>query len=229
MILAMDTSGDVCSVAIVDGAKLIAEINFQHNRRLTERLPGIIAFLLSDAGLTLEQIDVFAVGLGPGSFTGVRVGVTMMKTWAEVYQKRLIGVSSLDALSRAASGTATAVVAIAPSRKEEVIAAFYAPNKPNPKLGPEAIATDLVIPNALETLGDAPILIVGECVHWLTPSPRVTLRPISVRAFWVARLGDARLRVYGPDDPAMLVPLYIAPPPIRGKLGESISSGESIA
>lgn len=215
--LALDTSGDTCSVAVVEGQELLTEINFRHNRQLTERLPGIVEFALSQAGTTLEELDAFAVGLGPGSFTGVRVGVTMVKTWGEVLGKRVIGVSSLDALARTVSGAGVAVVAVVPSRKDEVIAAFYKPDRPNPIAEPEVMPTSEVIAKAVDALGEPRLLVLGECAHWISPSPLAVIRAASPRAFQVARLGQARLRVHGPDDPATLAPLYIAPPPIRTK------------
>lgn len=220
LILGLDTSADTCSVAVVRGAECLAEYQFVHGRRLTERLPGILEFVLKDAQITLEALDAIAVGLGPGSFTGVRVGVTMAKVWAETLGKRLIGVSSLDVMTRPIAGTGVGVVAVVPSRKDEVIAAFYKPDRANPVFEPKVLRTDEVLEQACEVLGDERILIVGECAHWITVPPalvgRFQVRASAPRAFWVARLGNARLRVHGPDDPATLAPLYIAPPPIRG-------------
>ena len=215
-ILALDTSGDICSVAVANGAELLSEFSFAHHRRLTERLPGIVDFVLSEAGLTLEELDAIGVGLGPGSFTGVRVGVTMAKTWAEVLGKRLIGISSLDAMARSVSGSGAAVVVVVPSRKDEVIAAFYKPDRPNPVVEPKVMSTSDVLAQAGEALGETKLLVLGECAHWIPPSPMAVIRAASPRAFQIARLGQARLRVQGPDDPATLAPSYVAPPPIRG-------------
>lgn len=214
-ILALDTSGDTCSIAIVEGQELLVEISFAHRRRLTERLPDIVTFALSEAQTTLEELDAFAVGLGPGSFTGVRVGVTMAKTWAESLGKRVIGVSSLDAIARTVSGSGISLVAVAPSRKDEVIAAFYKADRPNPVAEPRVVPTSEVLTQAVEALGEPRVLVLGECAHWVPPSPLATIRTASPRAFQIARLGQARLRVHGPDDPALLAPLYVAPPPIR--------------
>ncbi|MBC8141462.1 MAG: tRNA (adenosine(37)-N6)-threonylcarbamoyltransferase complex dimerization subunit type 1 TsaB, partial [Armatimonadetes bacterium] len=64
LILAIDTSGETCSVAVSDGDTCRAEYVFRHERRLIERLPGAVQFVLSDAGLTISDIEAFAVGLG---------------------------------------------------------------------------------------------------------------------------------------------------------------------
>ena len=82
LILALDTSGDICSAAIFDGERELSTLTFRHDRQLSERLPAIIDFLLADRRISLQDIEVFAVGLGPGSFTGVRIGVTLAKTFA---------------------------------------------------------------------------------------------------------------------------------------------------
>lgn len=214
-ILALDTSGDICSVAIVEGKELLTEINFAHHRRLTERLPGIVEFALHEAELTLEELDAFAVGLGPGSFTGVRVGVTMAKTWAEVLGKRVIGVSSLDAMASAVSGAGAPVVVVVPSRKDEVIAAFYKGGRSSPVAEPKVLLTSEVLAQATEALAEPRLLVLGECAHWIAPNTQAVLRAASPRAFQIARLGQARLRVQGPDDVATLAPHYVAPPPIR--------------
>jgi tRNA threonylcarbamoyladenosine biosynthesis protein TsaB len=200
VILALDTSGDTCSVALCRDTTLLAELNFRHERRLTERLPGLIAFLLDDAALTLATVDAFAVGIGPGSFTGVRVGVTMAKLFAETLGKPLVGVSSLDALAQ--PPPATDFVAVAPSRRGEVIAAFYTAGQTSPYDGPTIVATD-----ALPT--DRPIL--GEL------DGIVTQRRFP-HAAALAALAWPRLAAGETDDPASLTPLYVAPPPIRGAL-----------
>ena len=219
LILALDTSGDTCSVAVADGEKgiLLAEYNFAHQRRLTEQLPGIVDFVLKDAGATLETIDAFAVGLGPGSFTGVRVGVTMAKVWAEVLSKPLYGVCSLDALARETDlGGALGVVAVAPSRKGEVIAAYYASDLS--RVGPEVVATERVFERAQNVLGQTWPIIVGECADWVeTPADLPGLTKVrSVRASQIAFGALRRYEQGESDDPATLAPLYVAPPPIRG-------------
>lgn len=225
--LALDTSGDVCSVAVTTGPTLWAEYFFRHERRLTERLPGIVEFVLKDAGVTLPEIEVFAVGLGPGSFTGVRVGVTMAKVWAEVFQKPLFGISSLDAVLLdvpALSGERCAHIAVVPSRKDEVIATICAFPGQIRVLEPTVLPTADVARRARELCGeDVRLLVVGECARWIPPTDGLDYLVASPRASSVAvlaRTHDAWGR--DPDDPATLSPLYVAPPPIRGKLSPSV-------
>ena len=80
--LAFDTSGEMCVLALAeeDGAVQAVSV-FESQRTLSRRLMGEVDSLLTRNGLTLADLTAFAVGLGPGSFTGVRVGVTTAKTW----------------------------------------------------------------------------------------------------------------------------------------------------
>lgn len=213
LILALDTSGDTCSAAVTDDHLLRAAFHFAHRRRLTERLPGIIDFVLREADTALSEVDAFAVGRGPGSFTGVRVGVTMAKVWAEVLGKPLAGVSSLDAL-RAALPDAAAAVALAPSRRGEVIAAFY-PAGGGASIGPELVPTEDVLARARLLLGEgSPLVLTGEAAAFLPEPAGAERRADFPRAEQVAVLARARLLAGDSDDPATLAPLYIAPTPV---------------
>ncbi len=218
LILALDTSGDVCSVAVTRENKLLSEYNFAHNRKLTERIPGIVEFVLQDAGVTLTDIELFAVGIGPGSFTGVRVGVTMAKTWAEVFQKPLAGVSSLEALAESLGvGPGMVVVAFVPSRRDEVIAAAF---DQGGVLwgGPRVISTEQLGgwgKECQEVVEAGQLVFVSEHIALINDSAdwrRVLVHP---SAATVGRLAGVDGWI---DDPATLTPLYVAPPPIRGTL-----------
>ena len=99
LILALETSGDTCGIALMRGERLISEHTFRHEMRLSERLIAFTDRLLNDADVEISDVDVFAVGIGPGSFTGVRIGVMTAKTWAKTLKKPLFGVNALEALA----------------------------------------------------------------------------------------------------------------------------------
>src|SRR5438105_4947992 len=99
LILALETTSEHCSLAIRDDAGLLAERSFRHRMRLSERLMGDVEELLRDAEVALGDIEGFGVGIGPGSFTGVRLGVMTVKTWADVLNRPVAGVSALEALA----------------------------------------------------------------------------------------------------------------------------------
>src|SRR5579884_2574327 len=97
--LAIETSGDTCSVAVAEDGEVVAQLEFQHRFHLSERLMSHIQTLLAAADTSLEQIDAFAVGTGPGSFTGGRIGVMTAKTLAAATGKPLYGVNALEAMA----------------------------------------------------------------------------------------------------------------------------------
>jgi tRNA threonylcarbamoyl adenosine modification protein YeaZ len=220
--LALDTSGDTCLVAVgtVDGETVTvrAEHRFRHERRLSERLPAIVEFALRDTGAVLTDVDAFVVGTGPGSFTGVRVGVTMAKLWALALSKPLFGVSSFDALAYpAVEATPEAAVAVvAPTGRGIVVGAFYH-GRLEPVRPPAVLASGTVACLAREAVGvNTPVLLCGEAapsVRDAAPeSVRVYGEPISARALLL--LAAPRMRAGDADDPDALVPLYITPTPV---------------
>ena len=77
----------------------MTEYTFRHEMHLSERLMEIAERVLHDANAELGDVTAFAVGIGPGSFTGTRIGVMTLKTWASVLNRPLAGISSLDALA----------------------------------------------------------------------------------------------------------------------------------
>ncbi len=99
MRLALDTSTLTLSLALVDGANVVEHQLIGPPKRQSEVLPNAVHELLQRHGLTLAQLDGFVCGLGPGSFTGLRIGVATLKGFAWALKKPLAGVGSLDALA----------------------------------------------------------------------------------------------------------------------------------
>ena len=126
LMLAMDTSGDVCSVAALRNGQFVTEHTFRHGMRLSERLFGHIEGVLREANAVLDDVTAFAVGLGPGSFTGTRIGVMTLKTLAVVQNKPLYGINSLEALAMEYQGIeGVTLVPVLPCRTNVVLAAAY--------------------------------------------------------------------------------------------------------
>ena len=87
-------------------------------------LPAI-ARVLTPATVTLRDVDVYAVAAGPGSFTGVRVGLTTVKAWSEVYGRPIAAVSRLEAVAAESTGSAPYVAAFVDARRNQIFAALY--------------------------------------------------------------------------------------------------------
>lgn len=105
--------------------RLIREEASDASQPQASRLPGEIAALLRREDVPLDRIDALAVGIGPGSFTGLRVGIATMQGLAVALNRPLIGVSALDALARSVFGPHTRVAAWIDAWRGEVYAAVY--------------------------------------------------------------------------------------------------------
>jgi tRNA threonylcarbamoyladenosine biosynthesis protein TsaB len=104
LILALDTTTSAGSSALMRDGRVVREQASDSSRAQAERLPGELAALLEHESVALSQIDALAVGIGPGSFTGLRVGIATMQGLAVALHRPLFGVSGFDALARIAYG-----------------------------------------------------------------------------------------------------------------------------
>lgn len=127
-IAAFDTSSSSGSIAILDDDRLVAEMTVAQPGVHAQWLLKAFDTMLKDTGLTLPEIDLYAVGAGPGSFTGLRIGVSAVKGLAWACGKRVAGISTLEALAMNLRGSNMAVCPILDARKGEVYAAVYAFN-----------------------------------------------------------------------------------------------------
>ena len=98
-ILSIDTSSKICGVTISDNEKILIHLHNDDERTHSVKLMPMIAKALKDSNLTLDDISVLAVCIGPGSFTGVRIGIATVKAFADVKNIPVVGVSSLESLA----------------------------------------------------------------------------------------------------------------------------------
>jgi tRNA threonylcarbamoyladenosine biosynthesis protein TsaB len=99
LILAIDTSTRTGSVALLRDDLLLAEVSGHEETPYSSRLFSDLEILKANEQFELSQIDVFAVASGPGSFTGLRIGLTAVKAWAEVHAKPIAAISGLEAIA----------------------------------------------------------------------------------------------------------------------------------
>jgi tRNA threonylcarbamoyladenosine biosynthesis protein TsaB len=125
-------------------------------------LPAVGQCLLG-SGFVMEDVDAYAVAAGPGSFTGVRVALTTVKAWAEVYGKRIVAVSRLEALAVEASGGTRVVAASANAQRGQVFGAVY--QRDGTRL--IALGEEMVIPPG-EFVEVAAELAKGENIAWVS-------------------------------------------------------------
>ncbi|HXG23364.1 MAG TPA: tRNA (adenosine(37)-N6)-threonylcarbamoyltransferase complex dimerization subunit type 1 TsaB, partial [Chthonomonadales bacterium] len=110
LILGVETTADLCSLAIRDGQGTLVERAFRHRMHLSERLIDDVDALLTDADCTLEDMEGFGVDVGPGSFTGVRIGVMTVKTWADLLGRPVGAVTALEAIAAEYEGVASITI-----------------------------------------------------------------------------------------------------------------------
>ncbi|MCR4718280.1 MAG: tRNA (adenosine(37)-N6)-threonylcarbamoyltransferase complex dimerization subunit type 1 TsaB [Firmicutes bacterium] len=124
-IFAADTSSQVASAAICDGDKLICEITLNNKLTHSQTLMPIIKDVFEKSELEPSDIDIFAVADGPGSFTGLRIGVTTVKGLAHAVNKPVVGVNTLEAMCYNLPLCPHIIVPVMDARRGEVYNGFY--------------------------------------------------------------------------------------------------------
>jgi len=155
LVLALDTTTSSGSCALARDGRVVCEQVSDAPNAHAERLPGDLMSLLDGANIRLADIDIFAVATGPGSFTGLRIGIATMQGLAFAEGKPLIGVSGFDALVRIA-GTHERVATWVDAWRGEVFAALY-------EDGREVAAPVVSLPEVLlESLRGRSIRFIGD-------------------------------------------------------------------
>ena len=223
-LLAISTSTPRGSAAVFDGDRLLGASVYTDLEGHAERIFLAAAEALTAAGVTVASIEAFACDLGPGSFTGVRVGVAAAKGMALGRGAPLVGVGSLEAMAAEAfasgrAGPADLVVAALDAKKQELfLAAFDQAGAVcwTPRHVPRAEAAALVLAGPGAALPSGGLLrVVGEVVaEDPALAPYVLRAPTTdlPDAAAVARVALGRLALGGDWDPELLEPLYVRPP-----------------
>lgn len=221
-VVGLETAGRAVSVALVDGEEVLAEAWLAAPQRHCRELIPLVDWCLLQAGVALEEVDGFAVSLGPGSFTGLRIGLATAKALAQATGKGLAGVPTFEALAAAAGEFCGIVCPVLPSRPGEIYAAFMVRRGDGwAYLSPPLALSPAAFPAHLPP-GEESVLIVGEGAEAVTAAaagalgPRVAVAaPVTSRllAAHVAWLGRKKL-LAGGDDLFTLEPLYLRPPGI---------------
>ncbi len=122
--LAIDSSTLMSSCAVLDETRVIGEYSLNQDMSHSEKLIPMIKGILEELDMDIKDIDLFAVSTGPGSFTGLRIGLATMKAFAHVNKKPIVGVSTLEALAYNV-GYGQLVVPIIDARRDRVYRGIY--------------------------------------------------------------------------------------------------------
>ncbi|MBD5429738.1 tRNA (adenosine(37)-N6)-threonylcarbamoyltransferase complex dimerization subunit type 1 TsaB [Lactobacillus sp.] len=137
-ILSITTATNHLSVALSDDKNIIAEKNEVDQRNHSEHLDPLISEILKENNVTLNDIDRFAVAQGPGSYTGLRIGITTAKMFSSILNKELVGISTLAALAEGVEDKDSVIIAEIDARNNNFFAGAYVKND----IGVENIVAD---------------------------------------------------------------------------------------
>lgn len=223
-VLSLDTTTPGGSAALVDETRVIAESLGDPTRSQAEQLPGTLLRLLDDAGLTPQDVDRFAVASGPGSFTGLRIGIATIQGLASVAQKRVVPVSALEAIAQVASRGAPAGSVIAAwmdARRREVFSALYraaqAPDFTRERLellDPPAVGDPEVTLRRWMAMQVDPDVFAGDgaVAYAATIGGAGRVRPVPALAAAIGLLAVQEARRGVDVEPGAVLPLYVRRP-----------------
>lgn len=230
LLLALDSSTAVAGVAVASPERVVGEISTNVSAVHSRRLLPLVDALLRELGLTLREVDGLAVATGPGSFTGLRIGLATAKGLAFAAGKPLLGVPTLDALAANLPGWPGVICPVLQARREEVYAACYRWEAGRPRrLGdyrvtsPAALARELAGREGVALLGDGAPAVAQA---WEGSVPPPFLPPPAFqqpRAATVAGLALPRLAAGEEDDLGALRPLYVLPPAAEARLSTRLA------
>jgi tRNA threonylcarbamoyladenosine biosynthesis protein TsaB len=222
LVLAIETSTAQGSIALVGSEGVLAERAAHVPGGHLEWLIPSVDEMLAAGGFGPRSVDGIAVSLGPGGFTGLRIGLATAAAWARAARRPLVGVRTLDVIAWG-TGSRGLVLAALDARRGEISAALFRLGVELRRLTPDVLIDPAGLPACLGPMAE-PVLIAGDALAvcgqalldvlapWGAAAPRERWWP---RAAVCGLLGRARLVRGEQDDPVGLVPAYARRPEIR--------------
>ena len=215
-LLGVETSSPIFSVALCDGEQVLSCLKVGALKRPSLLLSDLVEKAALYAGVKLKDLDGFAVSIGPGSFTGLRVGVMTVKTLAWALKKPVLPVSSLEVIAQNLIPSSVPVCPFLDARKGKVYAALFSPDEAGGlrRVGPDR----LLLPEDLLQKLEPRTILVGDALqryapllsslngHRFTPAPLCSGVP---SAEHLCRIAVRRWPDDLVDDPHRLVPQYL--------------------
>ncbi|HHT9117984.1 MAG TPA: tRNA (adenosine(37)-N6)-threonylcarbamoyltransferase complex dimerization subunit type 1 TsaB [Candidatus Hypogeohydataceae bacterium YC38] len=226
MTIGIETSGQVGSVAVCEDGKVLAEKYFEKGMRHGRELLPSLKTMFQELGWSTEKVDLIAVSQGPGSYTGLRVGITCAKTLAYALKRPLVPVPTMDVLAENVPPGDVAICPILDARRNQVYACIYKPGgrAPGYKVGASSLALGLwhkvsdylvITPKELVGILPSPVLVFGDGAFlyrdiFLQEGIIFGSEEMGIPAARVvARLGAEAFRRGTSCDPVQLQPLYL--------------------
>lgn len=201
IVLALDTALETCSAAVLDGDRVLAARAEPMARGHQERLAPLVAEVMAEAGVGFDQLERIGVTVGPGSFTGLRVGLAFAKGLGVALDLPVVGVGALEAMVAETTGFAAAII---DARRDQVYVQGF---RDGVMAGaPHALSLDDAVAMLIDIESAGPSLAVGPGAHLLAtafPGAEIRTTPGADPAA-LARLTAAAPHPHGPPQPIYL-------------------------
>lgn len=201
-VLGFDTSTMTTSVSIIEDENMLALYSLQGSVYHSESLSDMVNNILNKFDFDLSQIDLISVGIGPGSFTGIRIGLTFAKVMAQVLKKDIVAVSSLKACAIKEDGLVGSII---DARRGLIYACLMEDGK--------VLMDDTIIEleKFKDIVGDRKITLQGvDAKKFIHEFKNVKLgKELQMNAYYIALLGLKKFKEVGGDDFYKLVPNYL--------------------
>lgn len=215
LILAVDTTTNHGSVALLKNTNLLAEVNCSSSLTHSERLLPAVDLILSQSGLTIKDVEAFAVATGPGSFTGIRIGLSTVKSFALATGNSIAPVSTLKALALKLKHPHNRLLCpLLDARKGEVYAALFELKRgylseavPQGAYSPDRFFSRLPSHRILSFIGDGVDVWKDKILEYFKDKARFSPRSLFI-AYEVGLLGFELLKKGRGSDPREVEPQY---------------------
>ncbi len=233
IVLGIDTSGYANAVGVTDGDRILADSVFSARTDSLEKITSNIDSVLKVAGLRLEDVKGFGVGLGPGSWTGIKVGVTVAKILAYSTGKPMCGVPTLEVLAYSARNNRGQICPIIyAGTRDTIYAAFYrSQNGAVSRVGNYYVGD---LPGLSKMIKESTVIVASEAesyrrlISQSIGSAGIDIKAVGgvPRGATVALLAAVRLERGESDDVLSLEPMYLKESTARAFLGGTRVKGQ---
>jgi tRNA threonylcarbamoyladenosine biosynthesis protein TsaB len=214
MLIAIDTSTRLIGVALYDGVQIVSEMVWLSQQYHTVELAPTVSSLIDRSGIPLSDLKVVAVALGPGSFTGLRIGISLAKGMALAGRLAIVGIPTLDVLAAAQPSDDLPMAAVLHAGRGRLAVGWYRYDSGRWKSDHQI---QVFSPRDLADMIKSPTIVCGELsegerrlfkrkrINIILATPAQSLR----RPSFLAELGWRRWQKGRTDDPATLAPYYL--------------------
>jgi len=215
IVLSIDTSTDFCSLGLVQDDKLLVDYRADFKRAHAEKLIGAVENVLKSGSIELSQVDGIAISLGPGSFTGLRIGLATAKGFCFAENKKIIGINTLDALAenvRVWNGSICSLIHA--QANEFYVGSYESDSREISRVNDYEI---IVLKDIVKHFSENVLFVSPhkERVIKYLKEKEIEIPPFAVPEYnylsgvTIARLGVEKIKAGEEDDPHLLQPFYL--------------------